>query len=50
MSINYIRVFNQIVDEFFKELIESFPEESKIKVQYNLFQTIVHLFFFQNNL
>jgi len=40
MSINYVRVFNQLVDEFFKELIEIFPEESKIKVQYNLFQTV----------
>ena len=36
----YIRIFNQIVDEFFRELIEIFPEENKIKVQYNLFQTL----------
>jgi len=40
MSVSYIKIFNQIVDEFFKELIEIFPEESKIKVQYNLFQTV----------
>jgi hypothetical protein len=36
----YIKTFNQIMDEFFNELIEIFPEESKIKVQYNLFQTL----------
>ena len=28
------------MDEFFNELIETFPEESKIKVNYNLFQTL----------
>jgi len=39
-GISYIKIFNQIVDEFFRELIEIFPEESKIKVQYNLFQTL----------
>ena len=40
MSISYTKIFNQIVDEFFRELIEIFPEENKIKVQYNLFQTL----------
>ena len=40
MSVSYVKIFNQIVDEFFRELIEIFPEESKIKVQYNLFQTV----------
>ena len=39
--INYVKIFNQIVDEFFTELIEIFPEEPKIKVQYYLFQTLV---------
>jgi hypothetical protein len=39
-SIEYIKTFNQIMDEFFNELIEIFPEEPKIKVQYNLFQTL----------
>ena len=39
-SIEYVKTFNQIMDEFFNELIEIFPEESKIKVQYNLFQTL----------
>ena len=38
--VSYTKVFNQIVDEFFRELIETFPEENKIKVQYNLFQTL----------
>jgi len=36
----YIKMFNQLVDDFFNELIEIFPEENKIKVQYNLFQTL----------
>jgi hypothetical protein len=39
-TLEYIRAFNQVMDEFFKELIEIFPEENKIKVQYNLFQSI----------
>jgi len=38
--VSYIKIFNQVVDEFFRELIEIFPEERKIKVQYNLFQTL----------
>ena len=40
MSVSYIKIFNQVVDEFFRELIEIFPEENKIKVNYNLFQTM----------
>ena len=40
MSISYVKVFNQVVDEFFNELMEIFPEETKIRVHYNLFQTI----------
>ena len=39
-QVEYIRIFNQTVDEFFKELIDIFPEENKIKVQYNLFQSL----------
>lgn len=39
-SVEYVRLFNQVIDEFFRELIYIFPEENKIKVQYNLFQTI----------
>ena len=38
--VSYVKIFNQVVDDFFKELIEIFPEESKIKVQYTLFQTL----------
>ena len=26
MSVSYIKIFNQVVDEFFRELIEIFPE------------------------
>jgi len=37
----YIKIFNQIVDEFFNELIEIFPEETKIKTKYILFQGII---------
>jgi len=40
MSINYVKIFNELINEFFTELIEIFPEENKIKVQYNLFQTL----------
>ena len=39
-QVEYIRIFNQLIDEFFRELIEIFPEESKIKVQHNLFQSL----------
>lgn len=39
-NVSYVKVFNQVVDEFFRELIEIFPEEKKIKVRYSLFQTI----------
>ena len=39
-QISYLKIFNQVVDEFFKELILIFPEEKKIKVRYSLFQTI----------
>ena len=39
--ISYVKIFNQIVDEFFLELIDIFPEETKIKVQYTLFQTLI---------
>lgn len=39
-SVEYIRFFNQVIDEFFRELIDIFPKENKIKVQYNLFQTV----------
>ena len=37
---SYTKLFNQTVDEFFRELIDIFPKENKIKVQYNLFQTV----------
>jgi len=40
MSVSYVKIFNQVVDDFFNELMETFPEETKIKVHYNLFQTI----------
>ena len=39
-NISYVKMFNQVIDEFFQELMEIFPEEKKIKVRYNLFQTI----------
>jgi hypothetical protein len=40
MSVSYVKIFNQLIDEFFTELIELFPDEPKIKVRYVLFQTI----------
>jgi hypothetical protein len=39
-SVSHIKIFNQVMDEFFRELIEIFPEESRVKVNYNFFQTI----------
>ena len=41
MSISYIKIFNQVVDEFFNELIDIFPEEKSINVRYMLFQTLI---------
>ena len=41
MSVSYVKIFNQVIDEFFNELIDIFPDEPKIKVQYTLFQTII---------
>ena len=38
--VSYVKIFNQVMDEFFNELMETFPEETKIKVNYNLFQTL----------
>jgi len=40
MSVSYVKIFNQLTDEFFRELLEMYPQETKIKVKYNLFQTI----------
>ena len=39
--ISYVKIFNQTVDDFFQELIDIFPEETKIRVQYSLFQTLI---------
>ena len=39
-QVSYVKIFNQMMDEFFVELIDIFPEEVKLKVHYNLFQTI----------
>jgi len=41
MSVSYIKLFNQTVDDFFTELIDIFPENNNIKVKYTLFQTII---------
>ena len=38
---SYLKMFNKVVDEFLIELMEFFPENNKIKVQYSLFQTLV---------
>ena len=39
-QVSYVKIFNQMMDEFFVELTDIFPEEIKLKVHYNLFQTI----------
>ena len=38
---SYVKLFNNTMDEFFKELIDIFPEEIKLQINYNLFQTII---------
>jgi hypothetical protein len=40
-NMSYLKMFNKVVDEFLIELMELFPENNKIKVQYSLFQTLV---------
>ncbi len=35
-----IKLFNQVVNEFLTQLMEIFPENNKIKVQYSLFETL----------
>ena len=32
MSVSYVKIFNQVVDEFFNELIEIFPEEKELQM------------------
>ena len=39
-GVSYVKIFNQLIDEFFNELINIFPEETKIKVHHTLFQTL----------
>ena len=41
-NVSYVKIWNQIMDEFFNELIQISPPEctSKIKVQYNSFQLL----------
>ena len=36
-----LKTFNNVIEQFLLELIEMFPENNKIKVQYSLFQTLV---------
>jgi hypothetical protein len=39
-TISYIKMFNQIINEFFIELILLFPKETKIKSKHLLIQTM----------
>jgi hypothetical protein len=41
MSLSYVKIFNEVLDEFLTELMEIFPENKSINVTYTLFQTIV---------
>jgi hypothetical protein len=38
--VSYPKLFNQVVDEFFNELMELYPKNNNLKVKYNLFLTI----------
>jgi hypothetical protein len=39
-KLQFVKIFNQVVDEFFNEMIEMFPENKKIKTKYYMFQTL----------
>jgi hypothetical protein len=39
-QISNVKLFNQVMDELYTELIDIFPEQTKLKVSYNLFKTI----------
>ena len=38
-QISNVKLFNQVMDELYTELIDIFPEQTKLKVSYNLFKT-----------
>ena len=40
MAVSNVKLFNNVMDAFLMELIEIFPEEIKIKIEYSLFQTL----------
>jgi len=41
MNVSYVKIFNEVLNEFFTELMEIFPENKSINVTYSLFQTII---------
>ena len=41
MNVSYVKIFNEVLNEFFTELMEIFPENKSIDVTYTLFQTII---------
>jgi len=41
MIVSYVKIFNEVLNEFFIELMEIFPENKSIDVTYTLFQTII---------
>ena len=43
MSTSYVKIFNELINDFLTELIEIFPENNAIKVKLTLFQTIIKL-------
>jgi hypothetical protein len=43
MSVSYVKIFNNLLDEFFVELIELFPDNNSIKVRYMLFETAIKI-------
>ena len=40
MSNSYVKLFNKLMDDFFNEMIEMYPNETRIKVNYSLYQTV----------
>ena len=41
MSVSYVKIFNEVLNEFFTELMEIFPENKSINVTHTFFQTLI---------
>jgi len=39
-SKSYVKAFNEVLEQFFQELMSMYPDNSKIKLNHSLFQTV----------